>query len=82
MNVDVDMDVRGKVCPMPLIALAKEIRRLPRGSVVRIVGDDPIFEETVQDFCREGSHAIVETRRDGKVVDIAFTVGTAEGESE
>ena len=81
MNFDVDMDVRGKVCPIPLIALAKEVRRLPPGAVVRIVGDDPIFEETIQDFCREGSHEIVETRRDGKVVDIAFRVGAARGES-
>ena len=31
MACDRDIDVVGKACPMPLIALAKEVRTLTRG---------------------------------------------------
>ena len=47
---------------------------MQKGEVVCIVGDDPIFEESVIDFCREGAHALLETRREGKKVIIVFQV--------
>ena len=68
------IDVTGKVCPLPLICMAKEVRTMQKGEVVCIVGDDPIFEESVIDFCREGAHALLETRREGKKVIIVFQV--------
>ena len=74
MNADKVIDVTGKVCPLPLIALAKEVRTMRKGQVLRIVGDDPIFEESVIDFCREGAHAVSETHREGKKVTIVFQV--------
>jgi len=68
------IDVVGKACPMPLIALAREVRTLRPGQTVRIIGNDPIFEESIVQFCREGGHAILETARDGKVVSILIRV--------
>lgn len=74
MKADNSVDVTGKVCPLPLIAMAKEIRSMQKGQVLTIVGDDPIFEEAVIDFCREGEHELLDTRREGKKVTIAFKV--------
>jgi tRNA 2-thiouridine synthesizing protein A len=74
MNADKVVDVTGKVCPFPLIAMAKEVRTMQKGQVLRIVGDDPLFEDSVIDFCREGSHALLDTRREGKKVTIVFQV--------
>jgi len=74
MNADKLLDVTGKVCPLPLITLAKEVRTMQKGQVLRIVGDDPIFEESVNDFCREGMHELLETHREGKRVTILFQV--------
>lgn len=45
MVIDRDINVVGKACPMPLIALAKEVRTMARGQTVRVTGNDPIFEE-------------------------------------
>jgi len=64
----------GRACPMPLITLAKEVRAMQQGQVVRITGNDPIFEETVVDFCCEGGHELVETAREGKVVSMVIRV--------
>ena len=74
--VDADklVDVTGKVCPLPLITLAKEVRAMQKGQVLQIVGDDPIFEESIIDFCREGAHEVLETHREGKKVTIAFQI--------
>ena len=74
MAADKEVDVTGKVCPLPLIALAKEVRTMLAGQMLRIVGDDPIFEESVVDFCRERAYAVLHTERDGKKVTIVLQV--------
>lgn len=74
MALDKDIDVVGKACPIPLITVAKEVRAMRKGQVLRITGNDPLFESTILDFCAEGGHDIQETSRDGKKVSIIFTV--------
>ena len=74
MDADKLVDVTGKVCPLPLIAMAKEIRTMRKGQVLSIVGDDPVFEESVIDFCREGGHELLDTQWQGKKVTIVFQV--------
>ena len=74
MTVDKEINVVGKACPIPIIELAKEVRGMNKGQVVRIVGNDPIFESSVVDCCLERGHTIQETTRDGKTITITFTV--------
>jgi len=74
MTVDMDIDVVGKACPLPLITVAKAVRTMQKGQVLRIIGNDPLFEVTILDFCREGGHEVRETSRDGKKVSIVFKV--------
>lgn len=74
MKIDKEINVVGKACPIPVIALAREVRGMEKGQVVRIVGNDPIFESSVIDCCQERGHTIVETTREGKTVAITFTV--------
>ena len=74
MPVDKDIDVVGTACPIPLITVAKEVRSLRKGQLLRITGNDPIFEESILDFCREGGHEVQDTSRDGKKVSIIFMV--------
>ena len=74
MDADREIDVVGKACPIPLIAVAKAVRTMNKGQTVRITGNDPIFEPTILDFCREGGHEVVETTREGKKVGILFRV--------
>lgn len=74
MSVDKDINVVDKACPMPLIALAREVRNLMKGQTVRITGNDPLFEESIIEFCRERLHEIMDTTRDGKIVTIVVKV--------
>ena len=74
MTVNKDLDVVGKACPIPLITVAREVRTMQKGELLRIIGNDPLFEVTILDFCREGGHELLETIRDGKKVSITFKV--------
>jgi TusA-related sulfurtransferase len=74
MAADKEINVVGKACPLPLIMLAKEVRGMRAGQTVRITGNDPIFESSVVEFCREGQHPILETQREGKTVTILLKV--------
>ena len=73
-DYDKDINVMGKACPLPLITLAKEVRNLVKGQTVRITGNDPIFEESIVEFCREGNHEILETTQEGKTVSMVLRV--------
>jgi len=74
MTVDKDIDVVGKACPIPLITVAKAVRTMNKGQLLRVTGNDPLFEVTILDFCREGGHEVQETDRDGKKATITFKV--------
>lgn len=67
---DREIDVVGKACPLPLVLLAKTARELRSGQVIRITGNDPIFEASIVEFCRERQHAILETERRGRTASI------------
>jgi TusA-related sulfurtransferase len=71
---DCDLNVVGTSCPLPLIKLATAVRGLRAGQTVRITGNDPIFEDSVLEFCRERGHQVLDASRDGRVVSIAFRV--------
>lgn len=74
MKIDKYIDVVGKACPMPLISLRQEVRNMRPGQFVQIRGNDPIFEPSVAEFCREGGHEILETTHEGRIVTIIFRV--------
>ena len=74
MHIHKEINVVGKACPMPLIALAREIRTMEKGQTVKIVGNDPIFEESIVEFCQEGQHEILETESVGKIVSMVIRI--------
>jgi len=46
------VNVTGQCCPLPLIELAKAVRKLQSGEILKVIGDDPVFEVSVRDFCQ------------------------------
>lgn len=53
------ISVIGQCCPLPLIELAKAAKQMRPGEVLKITGDDPIFELSVRDFCQAQNLEIV-----------------------
>ena len=56
----IDIDVKGKMCPIPLVRLEKALRNLASGDVLSITGDDPTFRNTIKDHCNEKGLEIID----------------------
>ena len=75
-HIDLIVDVKGVCCPLPLIQLAKSLKTLKSGQTLEIIGNDPIFESTIRDFCQANGHAVLEsTKDDSHNVSIVIRVG-------
>jgi tRNA 2-thiouridine synthesizing protein A len=46
------LDCLGQRCPLPVIALARRLPRLPLGAVIRVFADDPAAANDIPAWCR------------------------------
>jgi tRNA 2-thiouridine synthesizing protein A len=69
-----ELDVTSLSCPVPLIRLAKAAAAMSAGERLLIIGDDPVFEDEVRDYCEESGHRIVEVTREGRRVRVLLQV--------
>jgi tRNA 2-thiouridine synthesizing protein A len=51
-NPDEVLDCLGQRCPLPVIALARRLPRLPVGAVIRVLADDPAAANDIPAWCR------------------------------
>ena len=59
------LDCRGQRCPLPIIALARELPSVPVGSVLRLLADDPAAAYDVPAWCRMRGQEFVGSPADG-----------------
>ena len=52
----ITLDCRGQRCPLPVIALAKRIRTVDVGEIVRVLADDPAAANDIPAWCRMKGH--------------------------
>jgi len=64
------LDVTGMTCPSPLIELRTAIDSMGSGDVLKVRGDDPVFQVTVRDFCEENGHKLLSVVSTGRIVTI------------
>jgi cysteine desulfurase len=56
------VDTVGRLCPLPIIELAKRIADVAVGEVVAVVSDDPAARSDVPAWCRMRQHDYVGER--------------------
>ncbi|MBQ1162828.1 aminotransferase class V-fold PLP-dependent enzyme, partial [Streptomyces sp. A73] len=56
-EAEVTVDARGKLCPLPVIELAKVIEDVPAGGVVRVLADDEAARLDIPAWCEMTGHA-------------------------
>jgi tRNA 2-thiouridine synthesizing protein A len=49
---DLLVDARGRRCPLPVIDLARALPRVPVGSVLAVLADDPAAAADIPAWCR------------------------------
>ena len=65
MEDAVCLDTSGALCPMPILEIAKAMRRLPPGALVELISTDRGLEADLPAWCEATGHALVRMERRG-----------------
>jgi tRNA 2-thiouridine synthesizing protein A len=55
------LDQRGRRCPLPIIALGRAIGTVGVGAVIELLADDPAADPDIRAWCRMRGQELVET---------------------
>ena len=73
-NFDKETSSIGTCCPMPLIQLERAIKDMKKGMVLRMLGDDPIFENGVRDYCEVKGYEILSIEEEDDHIAILIRI--------
>ena len=62
---DLEIDARGLLCPLPVLRLARALRRASSGAVALLLATDPGAVADVEAFCHEGGNTLLSTEHEG-----------------
>jgi len=80
MEAAVRVDTSGAACPMPIIEIAKAMRRLAPGTLVELISTDRGLEADLPAWCEATGHTLVRMeRRQGTYVGWVRKAGEGHG---
>ena len=59
VEADIEVDARGRLCPLPIIDLARAARHAEAGALIDLVADDPAAASDVAAWCSMRGHTLV-----------------------
>ncbi len=59
------VDVKGQLCPMPIIRLSQNINKIGVGDTLRLVATDPGSQNDIPAWARQTGHKLVNTETNG-----------------
>ncbi len=65
MQVDQTLDCKGLSCPMPIIKLAKTIKKMNSDEVLEMIGTDPGSKTDVPAWCEKTGNIFLEQKEEG-----------------
>ncbi|ANB34459.1 sulfurtransferase TusA family protein [Rhodovulum sulfidophilum] len=65
MGPEIEIDLRGLKCPLPVLRARKALASLAPGNLLRLWADDPVAVIDIPHFCREAGHELVGTEETG-----------------
>jgi tRNA 2-thiouridine synthesizing protein A len=68
--METQLDCRGRICPMPVLALAEALPGVAVGDVLAVLADDPSAAVDIPAWCRMKGHEFVgaDAAEDGSAV--------------
>jgi len=61
------LDVKGELCPMPVVKARLALDRLQAGQVIQVIATDPASCDDMPAFCRYQGHKLLEARSENGV---------------
>ena len=68
MDVDLDLDVKGLTCPLPILRTKKALAEMASGQILRVVSTDAHAVKDFQAFARQTGNELLSVAE----VDTAF----------
>lgn len=68
------LDVRGLLCPLPVIRTQECVETLATGTLLEILATDPGVLQDIPAWCRVHGHALIASERDGGCIRITIEV--------
>jgi tRNA 2-thiouridine synthesizing protein A len=69
-KVDLELDLKGLKCPLPVLKTRKAIAGLTAGARVRVLSTDPMSVIDIPHFCQEAGHKLISRETDGDEVHV------------
>jgi TusA-related sulfurtransferase len=64
MGSEYVLDVRGKMCPIPVMEVSKVARQLGSGQVIRVLATDPAARPDLEAWARRTGNEVIEAREE------------------
>ena len=68
VKADVVLDLKGLLCPMPVVKLQLAAKKLQAGQIVEGVATDPGVMADIPAWARTSGNEVIKMQREGKVV--------------
>jgi len=74
VSVDLEIDVIGLRCPLPVLKLKKRIAGLSRGALVRLVTSDPTTLNDVPSYCELARHSVLSIEQHESTIEFLIRI--------
>lgn len=71
-KVDLELDLKGLLCPLPMVRVSQNITKVPVGGIIKAVATDPGSLADIPSWARSTGNEVVKTEKVDK--DIIFYV--------
>ncbi|WP_376790490.1 sulfurtransferase TusA family protein [Thermoflexus sp.] len=68
LKPDLTLDLRGLLCPMPVVRINQAIQNVPVGGVIEAYATDPGVMADIPAWCRSTGHELVKIEKQDKVI--------------
>ena len=72
---ELQIDVRGMLCPEPLKVVRNKIREIDSGDSLRIFATDPTTQRDFRTFCHFMGHQLVVENQEGETFEFVILKG-------
>jgi tRNA 2-thiouridine synthesizing protein A len=72
------LDVKGQLCPIPVIRTQNQAKKLAPGDILEVLCTDPGAINDIPAWCRINGHTVLssETSEDGNLIVITLEIGS------
>ena len=74
-QIKMELDLKGLLCPMPVVKLAKAVKQLNAGEMVQATASDPGVLADIPAWCKSTGNELIKMEKGDKV--FTFTVRKA-----